>query len=319
MATRNPTVPAAWNRNLSRAVKEQLLCEHKRPRVIAGPFFYERDRMKEPAQTGRKRPRIMGIVNVTPDSFSDGGKHFSAGGAIRHAHKLAADGADILDIGGESTRPGADAISVDEECGRVIPVIEGCRDLGVDISIDSRKKDVMKAAVTAGATIINDVSALEYDPGSLDYVAMSGLPVCLMHSLADPKTMQDNPVYDDVVAEVMAYLQSRVTLCEAAGIAREKIIVDPGIGFGKTIDHNLALIKALPTFRALGCVVLLGASRKAFIGRLTGEAEAENRVFGSVAVALYGAQAGADILRVHDVLQTRQALQMWQAIDNASF
>ena len=263
MATRNPTVPAAWNRNLSRAVKEQLLCEHKRPRVIAGPFFYERDRMKEPAQTGRKRPRIMGIVNVTPDSFSDGGRHFSAGGAIRHAHKL--------------------------------------------------------AAVTAGATIINDVSALEYDPGSLDYVAVSGLPVCLMHSLADPKTMQDNPVYDDVVAEVMAYLQSRVTLCEAAGIAREKIIVDPGIGFGKTIDHNLALIKALPTFRALGCDVLLGASRKAFIGRLTGEAEAENRVFGSVAVALYGAQAGADILRVHDVLQTRQALQMWQAIDNASF
>ncbi|WP_340149279.1 dihydropteroate synthase [uncultured Sneathiella sp.] len=275
--------------------------------------------MRETMQTGRKHPRIMGIVNVTPDSFSDGGKHFSAGGAIRHARKLAADGADILDIGGESTRPGADAISVDEECSRVIPVIEGCRDLGIDISIDSRKKDVMAAAVAAGATFINDVSALSYDPESIGFVATSGLPVCLMHSLADPKTMQDNPTYEDVVAEVTAYLKDRVASCEAAGIAREKIIVDPGIGFGKTIDHNLALIKALPTFRALGCDVLLGASRKSFIGRLTGESEAENRVFGSVAVALYGAQAGADILRVHDVLETRQALQMWQAIDNASF
>ena len=275
--------------------------------------------MRETVQTGRKHPRIMGIVNVTPDSFSDGGKHFSAGGAIRHARQLAADGADILDIGGESTRPGADAISVDEECSRVIPVIEGRRDLGIDISIDSRKKDVMAAAVAAGATFINDVSALSYDPESIGFVATSGLPVCLMHSLADPKTMQDNPTYEDVVAEVMAYLMDRIARCEAAGIAREKIIVDPGIGFGKTIDHNLALIKALPTFRALGCDVLLGASRKSFIGRLTGESEAENRVFGSVAVALYGAQAGADILRVHDVLETRQALQMWQAIDNASF
>ncbi|MAZ02327.1 MAG: dihydropteroate synthase [Sneathiella sp.] len=275
--------------------------------------------MRETVQTGRKHPRIMGIVNVTPDSFSDGGKHFSAGAAIRHARKLAANGADILDIGGESTRPGADAISVDEECSRVIPVIEGCRDLGLDISIDSRKKDVMAAAVTAGATFINDVSALSYDPNSLDFIAQSGLPVCLMHSLADPKTMQDNPTYEDVVAEVTAYLKDRIARCEAAGIAREKIIVDPGIGFGKTIDHNLALIKALPTFRALGCDVLLGASRKSFIGRITGESEAENRVFGSVAVALYGAQAGADILRVHDVLETRQALQMWQAIDNASF
>ncbi|MEX1035412.1 MAG: dihydropteroate synthase [Sneathiella sp.] len=275
--------------------------------------------MKDATIAGRTGPRIMGIVNVTPDSFSDGGAHFSTKSAIDHARKLVADGADILDIGGESTRPGAGAISIDEECSRVVPVIAACRDLGVTLSIDSRKKDVMAAAVAAGATLINDVSALEYDPDSLGYVAASGLPVCLMHSLADPKVMQDNPTYDDVAAEVMAYLRDRVSICEAAGIVREKIIIDPGIGFGKTIDHNLSLIKALPSFRSLGCAILLGASRKRFIGQITGEPEAARRVFGSVAVALYGANAGADILRVHDVRETRQALQMWQAIANASF
>jgi dihydropteroate synthase len=264
-------------------------------------------------------PLIMGIVNVTPDSFSDGGRHSSTDAAIAHARKLVEEGADILDIGGESTRPGADAISVSDECARVVPVIEGCRDLGVMISIDSRKKDVMAAAVEAGATLINDVSALEYDPDSLAFVAESGALVCLMHSLADPKVMQDNPTYDDVVAEVMDYLNRRIEACMAAGISREKIIVDPGIGFGKTIDHNLSLIKALPTFKALGCDILLGASRKRFIGEITKEAIAGERVMGSVAVALYGAQAGARILRVHDVKETRQALEMWQAIDDASF
>lgn len=269
--------------------------------------------------TGHARPRIMGIVNVTPDSFSDGGTHFDANAAIAHARKLVEDGAHILDIGGESTRPGAEAISIGEECARVVPVIEGCRDLGVDISIDSRKKAVMAAAVRAGATMINDVSALEYDPESLEFVAETGLPVCLMHSLADPKIMQDNPVYDDVVAEVMAYLQGRIAICEAAGIPRAKIIVDPGIGFGKTVDHNLSLIRALPSFAALGCDILLGASRKAFIGRLTGEPVAGRRVIGSVAVALYGAHSGVRILRVHDVKETRQALQIWQAIEDASF
>ena len=275
--------------------------------------------MKEAGMTDRARPRIMGIVNVTPDSFSDGGTHFDAEAAIAHARKLVEDGAHILDIGGESTRPGAEAISIDEECARVVPVIEGCRNLGVDISIDSRKQAVMTAAVAAGATMINDVSALEYDPASLEFVAQSGLPVCLMHSLADPKIMQDNPVYDDVVAEVRTYLQGRIAACEAAGIPRAKIIVDPGIGFGKTVDHNLSLIKALPSFQALGCDILLGASRKGFIGKLTGEPVAANRVIGSVAVALYGAQAGARILRVHDVAETRQALQIWQAIEDASF
>jgi dihydropteroate synthase len=265
------------------------------------------------------RPLIMGIVNVTPDSFSDGGQHSSIDAAIAHARQLVSEGADILDIGGESTRPGANAISVQEECARVVPVIDGCRDLGVTISIDSRKADVMAAAVAAGATLINDVSALEYDPSSLNFVAESGLPVCLMHSLADPKVMQDNPSYDDVVADVMAYLRGRVEVCEAAGIARGNIIVDPGIGFGKTVDHNLLLIKSLSAFQALGCDILLGASRKSFIGRITHEPEASKRIIGSVAVALHGAQAGARILRVHDVKETRQALEIWRAIDNASF
>lgn len=265
------------------------------------------------------RPLIMGIVNVTPDSFSDGGQHSSIDAAIAHARQLVSEGADILDIGGESTRPGANAISVQEECARVVPVIDGCRDLGVTISIDSRKADVMAAAVAAGATLINDVSALEYDPGSLNFVAESGLPVCLMHSLADPKVMQDNPSYDDVVADVMAYLRGRVEVCDAAGIARGNIIVDPGIGFGKTVDHNLLLIKSLSAFKALGCDILLGASRKSFIGRITHEPEASKRIIGSVAVALHGAQAGTRILRVHDVKETRQALEIWRAIDNASF
>ncbi|MBO0333429.1 dihydropteroate synthase [Sneathiella sp. CAU 1612] len=265
------------------------------------------------------RPSIMGIVNVTPDSFSDGGRHDNTNTAIAHARQLAADGADILDIGGESTRPGADAISVEEECARVVPVIEGCRDLGVTISIDSRKKAVMAAAVAAGATLINDVSALEYDPASLDFVAESGLPVCLMHSLADPKVMQENPVYENVVTDVMAYLRGRIDLCEAAGISRDRIIVDPGIGFGKTVAHNLALIRGLPEFQSFGCDILLGASRKAFIGQVTHEPEASKRVVGSVAVALHGARSGARILRVHDVKETRQALEMWQAIEAASF
>lgn len=264
-------------------------------------------------------PKIMGIVNVTPDSFSDGGRHATTDAAIAHACRLVAEGADILDIGGESTRPGADAISIDEECARVIPVIEGCRDLGVTISIDTRKKAVMAAAAAAGATMINDVSALEYDPESLAFVGKSGFPVCLMHSLADPKVMQDNPVYDDVVAEVMAYLRRRIDICVADGIDRRKIIIDPGIGFGKTVGHNLSLIKALPEFQSLGCDVLLGASRKRFIGQITGEAIAEKRVVGSVAVALHGAASGVQILRVHDVKETRQALEIWQAIDAASF
>lgn len=266
-----------------------------------------------------QRPQLMGIVNVTPDSFSDGGVHFDRANALAHARRLVEEGADILDIGGESTRPGADPISIDEECARVIPVIEGCRDLGVTLSIDTRKTAVMAAAVAAGATFINDVSALEYDPDSLAFVAGSGLPVCLMHHIRDPKTMQDNPVYDDVLKEVIAYLEARIEVCEAAGISRDLILIDPGIGFGKTVDHNLTLLRGLAEIRRLGCRVLLGASRKRFIGTITNEPIAANRTAGSVAAALYGAAAGADILRVHDVRETRAAIDVWQAIEAASF
>jgi len=264
-------------------------------------------------------PKIMGILNVTPDSFSDGGQHFDRDMAIGHARKMVADGAHILDIGGESTRPGADVISVDEECARVIPVIEACRDIGVTISIDTRKKPVMAEAVAAGASMINDVTALEYDPDSLDFVAKSGLPVCLMHSSADPKVMQDNPTYENVVREVIDYLRGRIAVCEAAGIDKARIIVDPGIGFGKTADHNLSLIKGLPEFHELGCGLLLGASRKSFIGRVAGADAATSRLPGSLAVALYGARARVRIIRVHDVAETVQALKIWQAIDAASF
>ncbi len=263
--------------------------------------------------------RIMGILNVTPDSFSDGGQHFDTGIAISHAGEMVRDGAEILDVGGESTRPGAEAVSTSEEIKRVVPVIEGCRSLGVEISIDSRKKAVMEAAVAAGATMINDVTALEYDPESLDFVAASNLPVCLMHSSADPKVMQDNPQYDNVVFDVIDYLSHRVEVCEAAGIGKERIIVDPGIGFGKTLEHNLQLIQGLPFFHSLGCKILLGVSRKSFIGKVTGEADAQKRVAGSISAALFGLNSGVQILRVHDVAETRQAAQIWQSVRSATF
>ncbi|MCR9212132.1 MAG: dihydropteroate synthase [Proteobacteria bacterium] len=264
-------------------------------------------------------PKIMGILNVTPDSFSDGGEHFERGGAVSHAEKMIEDGAQILDVGGESTRPGAEAVSISEEINRVVPVIEECRDLGVRISIDSRKKAVMEAAVDAGATMINDVTALEYDPESLEFVASKDLPVCLMHSSADPKVMQDNPQYDNVVFDVIDYLNQRIQVCEAAGIAKESIVIDPGIGFGKTLEHNLQLIQGLPYFHTLGCDILLGASRKSFIGKITGEAEAQNRISGSVSAALFGLNCGVQILRVHDVAETRQALEIWQSVKSATF
>lgn len=264
-------------------------------------------------------PRIMGILNVTPDSFSDGGQHFDASIAIQRAHEMVAEGADILDIGGESTRPGADIVSIEDEIKRVVPVIEGCKSLNVEISIDTRKEPVMKAAVAAGATLINDVSALEFDAKSLDFLASNTLPVCLMHSSADPKVMQINPEYSHVLLDVIDYLRRRIESCEKMGIDRNRIIVDPGIGFGKTPDHNLTLIKGLPYLQSLGCRILLGASRKSFIGRLDGENKTENRIGGSIATALYGAMAGVEILRVHDVHETRQAVKIWQSIDLASF
>jgi dihydropteroate synthase len=260
------------------------------------------------------RPRIMGIVNVTPDSFSDGGRWLDPGAAVAHGLQLEADGADILDIGGESTRPGAAPVSVDEEMRRVIPVIaELAKTARVPISIDTRNAEVMGRAADAGARIINDVAALGHDPKALRVAAETGLPVVLMHAQGDPRTMQLDPRYDDVVLDVYDWLDARIAACEDAGIARDRLIVDPGIGFGKTVDHNLALLGSLSVFHGLGCPILLGASRKSFIGKLSGAA-ADQRAPGSVAAALLGAAQGVQILRVHDVAATRQALAVWEGV-----
>lgn len=258
------------------------------------------------------RPRLMGVVNVTPDSFSDGGRYLATDAAIAHGLQLEAEGADILDIGGESTRPGAEPLGIEDECQRVLPVIEGlARRARVPLSIDTRNAEVMRRAAQSGARIINDVSALAHDPQSLEVAAASGLPVVLMHAQGDPRTMQRNPVYDDVVLDVYDALEVRIAACEQAGIPRERLIVDPGIGFGKTLAHNLALLGALSILHGLGCTVLLGASRKSFIGKLTG-ALAHDRLPGSLAAALLGAVQGVQIVRVHDVAATRQAFAVWE-------
>jgi dihydropteroate synthase len=253
----------------------------------------------------------MGIVNVTPNSFSDGGRYLDSGAAIAHALQLESEGADILDIGGESTRPGAQQVDTEEECRRVLPVIAAIASRArIPVSIDTRKAGVMLRAADAGARIINDVSALTHDPGSLAAAAKTGLPVILMHAQGDPRTMQDDPRYDDVVLDVYDWLEARIAVCEQAGIPRERLIVDPGIGFGKTLAHNLSLLAGLSTFHGLGCPVLLGASRKTFIGKLLGVPPGE-RLPGSLAAALIGADQGVQIVRVHDVAATRQALAVW--------
>ena len=258
------------------------------------------------------RPRIMGVVNVTPDSFSDGGRYLAPEAAIAHALQLEAEGADMLDIGGESTRPGAGPIGLDEECRRVLPVIEAlAKRARVPLSIDTRHAEVMRRAVAGGARLINDVSALTHDPKGLEVAARTGLPVILMHAQGDPRTMQANPTYRDVVLDVYDMLEARIAACEAAGIPRARLIVDPGIGFGKTLAHNLSLLGALSIFHGLGCALLLGASRKSFIGKLTGAA-ADERLPGSLAAALLGAAQGVQVVRVHDVAATRQALAVWE-------
>ena len=260
------------------------------------------------------RPRIMGILNVTPDSFSDGGDLTSVQTALARAKGMAA--ADILDIGGESTRPGAEVVSDAEEIRRTIPVIRALRAEGITtpISIDTRKAVVASAALEAGADMVNDVSAFRYDPELADLVAERSVPACLMHSKGDPATMHINPTYGDVVAEVMDHLAERVAFAQSRGVARARLIVDPGIGFAKTLDHNMALLRALPVLHDLGLPVLLGASRKKFIGTIGGAPVAKDRLPGSLAVALHGAAMGVQILRVHDVAETAQALALWRAI-----
>lgn len=263
------------------------------------------------------RPRIMGIVNVTPDSFYDGGHHDSAERAIEHGRSLAGQGADFLDIGGESTRPGARPIGIDEELARVRPVIAALTEYTdcPPISIDSRNAPVMAAAIKAGAAIVNDVSALQHDPHALSVAARHDVPVILMHSRGDPGTMQDDPRYDDVLLDVYDALAERVDACAAAGIPRDRLVADPGIGFGKTVAHNLRLMRHLGLFHGLGCPILLGMSRKSTIGRLAGGAPADDRLPGSLAAALWGAARGAQILRVHDVAETAQALAVWTAFE----
>ena len=261
------------------------------------------------------RPRVMGIVNITPDSFSDGGAHFDLEGAVAHGLALVAEGADILDIGGESTRPGADAVPLEEELRRTVPLIERlARETEVPLSIDTFKPEVMRAAVAAGAGLINDIYGLRRE-GALDAAAELGVPVVLMHMLGEPRSMQDAPHYDDVVGEVHRFLAERIFAAEMAGIPRSRIVADPGFGFGKDTAHNMALLAQLERFNELGVPVLAGLSRKRSIGELTGRDVPRERVHGSVAAHLLAAQRGAKILRVHDVAATVDALKVWEAVD----
>lgn len=255
------------------------------------------------------RPRIMGIVNATPDSFSDGGSY---DGSVQ-GRRLAAAGAEILDVGGESTRPGAREVPEAEEIARVVPVIAGLRGLA-GISVDTRKAGVARAAIAAGAGLINDVSGFDFDPGLAQVVAESGLPVCLMHAQGIPETMQDDPSYGDVLLDVYDALAVRIARAEAAGIPRARIVIDPGIGFGKTQAHNLAILRRISLYHGLGCAILLGVSRKRFIGSIAGAEVPADRAAGTLAVTLSGVVQGIQIHRVHDVEETRQGLALWQAV-----
>jgi dihydropteroate synthase len=256
------------------------------------------------------RPRVMGILNTTPDSFSDGGAYLSTEAAIRHAWQMLEEGADIIDVGGESTRPGAQAVAETEELRRVVPVIEAlARERPVPVSVDTSKAAVMRAAVAAGAGMINDVRALR-GPGCLEAALDAAVPVCLMHMQGEPRDMQSQPRYSDVVGEVRAFLAQRIDECVQAGIACDKLLIDPGFGFGKTLEHNLALFRHLRQLGDLGAPLLVGVSRKRMIGALLGGAAVEQRVYGSVAAAVLAAAQGAAILRVHDVRPTVEALRV---------
>lgn len=263
------------------------------------------------------RPLVMGIVNVTPDSFSDGGDHAGTDAAIAHGRRLLAEGADILDVGGESTRPGAVPVPVDEELARVIPVIKALAAEGAVVSVDTRHALVMAAAADAGARIINDVTALSFDADSARVAAQTGLPVVLMHMKGDPQNMQDAPTYVNVAAEVYDWLTARIAVAVDAGIAIDQIAIDPGIGFGKSVQHNVDLLAATGCLHGLGCPILIGVSRKRFIAALSAGEAPKDRVAGSIAVALHALGQGVHILRVHDVAATVQAVAVWQALQAA--
>ncbi|BEV73376.1 dihydropteroate synthase [Paludibacterium sp. THUN1379] len=265
-------------------------------------------------QLDLSRPLVMGILNVTPDSFSDGGRFDAPDAALAQAERLLAEGADLLDIGGESTRPNAPFVSPQQEMDRVLPVLARLQGCGVPLSLDTRRREVMREALTIGIDLINDVSALE-DEGAVALMADCEAGICLMHKQGNPDTMQHDPHYQDVVDEVGSYLQRRVALCLDAGIARERLLVDPGFGFGKTLAHNLALLRALPQLQArAGVPLLVGLSRKSMLGAITGERVASERLGASVAVAMESARRGAAVIRVHDVKATRQALQVLAAL-----
>ena len=260
------------------------------------------------------QPQVMGIVNVTPDSFSDAGKHEDAAIAAAAGADMAASGAAIIDVGGESTRPGAKPVWDGDEIARIAPVIRQLVSGGAAVSADTRKADVMTAALEAGAQMINDVSALTYDDRSTEIVAAAGVPVILMHHQGMPETMQHDPRYDDVLIEVYLWLEERIAVADAAGISRDRILLDPGFGFGKNVGHNLELMNGLAVFHSLGCPVVVGASRKRTIGALSGEASVDERLGGSLAFAIKAVEQGAQIVRVHDVPETVQALRVWRGL-----
>ncbi|QIK95700.1 dihydropteroate synthase [Sphingomonas sp. HDW15A] len=272
-----------------------------------------------PLQLGERtirldQPQVMGIVNVTPDSFSDGGAYADSNEAAFAGADMTAAGAAILDVGGESTRPGAKAVWEGDEIERVLPVVRRLASGGNAVSIDTRKASVAEAALGGGAHLVNDVSAMTYDPRMTEVVAASEVPIILMHHQGEPQTMQEDPRYTNVLVEVFYWLEERIAAAESAGIARDRILVDPGIGFGKTVAHNLALLNGLALFHGLGCPIVLGASRKRMIGALSNEAPADQRLAGSIALALKAAEQGAQVIRVHDVPETVQALKVWRGL-----
>ena len=274
---------------------------------------------RQPLQLGERtirldQPQVMAIVNATPDSFSDGGQFADAAAAAEAGAQMSAEGAAIIDVGGESTRPGARLVWEGDEIERVVPVIRQLAGGGAAVSVDTRKADVMTAAIEAGARMINDVSALTYDDRSAGVVAASGVPVVLMHHKGAPETMQDDPRYDDVLVEVYEWLEERIATAEEAGIKRERILIDPGFGFGKNVAHNLELMNGLGLLHSLGCPMVIGASRKRTIGALSGEAPPGRRMAGSIAFALKAVEQGVQVVRVHDVSETVQALRIWRGM-----
>ena len=300
---------------LERGAQHALMPASELPSVIV-------DRLAAPRvlpNLPKDRAAIMGVLNVTPDSFSDGGKFTAPDAAIAHARAMIAAGADLLDIGGESTRPGATLVPEAEEINRTAPVIEALRAAGVSapISIDTRKAAVARAAIAAGGDMLNDVSAMLYDADMGDVARETGAPICLMHAQGDPKTMQDDPHYDHVLLDVFDHLADRVAVAVSKGVDASRIIIDPGVGFGKTQAHNLALIRGLSLFHTIGCPILLGVSRKRFIGNIGGVERAEDRASGSVSVALEGLRQGVQIIRAHDIDAHRQAFALWRAIHTA--